>query len=342
MDIIKSIILGIIEGITEWLPISSTGHLILADEFIKLNMSDDFMEMFNVVIQLGAILAVVVIFWKKLWPFTLDKSKGYNYITKSGGIIKKDIMDMWFKVIVAMLPAAIVGIPLDNYFEAHFHNWQVVSAALIVYGILFIVIERRNKNRKPKVNSISELTYKTALLIGCFQALSLIPGTSRSGSTILGAIIIGVSRVAAAEFSFFLAIPVMAGASLIKLLKFGFAFTGMEIAVLAVGTLTSFIVSVFAVKFLMNYVRRHDFSAFGYYRIILGAAVILYFLIAGENYEITYSLRYTRLGLLLQDAACGNRKRKGGQGAAARRYFIPRTAQRPAARICPERGYSAA
>ncbi len=281
MDIIKSIILGIIEGITEWLPISSTGHLIIADEFIKLGMTDEFMEMFNVVIQLGAILAVVVIFWDKMWPFTADKTKGYNYITKGNGLIKKDVMDMWFKVIAAMLPAAIVGIPFDNYFEKHFHNWQVVSAALIVYGVLFIVIEKINKNRKPKVNSIHELSYKTALLIGCFQALSLIPGTSRSGSTILGAMILGVSRVAGAEFSFFLAVPVMFGASLIKLLKFGFTFTGMELAVLAVGTLTSFIVSVIAIKFLISYVRRHDFSLFGYYRIALGVIVIAYFLIAG-------------------------------------------------------------
>ena len=281
MDIIKSIILGIIEGITEWLPISSTGHLIIADEFIKLGMTDEFMEMFNVVIQLGAILAVVVIFWNKMWPFTADKTKGYNYITKGNGLIKKDVMDMWFKVIAAMLPAAIVGIPFDNYFEKHFHNWQVVSAALIAYGVLFIVIEKINKNRKPKVNSIPELSYKTALLIGCFQALSLIPGTSRSGSTILGAMILGVSRVAGAEFSFFLAVPVMFGASLIKLLKFGFTFTGMELAVLAVGTLTSFIVSVIAIKFLISYVRRHDFSLFGYYRIALGVIVIAYFLITG-------------------------------------------------------------
>ena len=281
MDIIKSIILGIIEGITEWLPISSTGHLIIADEFIKLGMTDEFMEMFNVVIQLGAILAVVVIFWNKMWPFTADKTKGYNYITKGNGLIKKDVMDMWFKVIAAMLPAAIVGIPFDNYFEKHFHNWQVVSAALIVYGVLFIVIEKINKSRKPKVTGIPELSYKTALLIGCFQALSLIPGTSRSGSTILGAMILGVSRVAGAEFSFFLAVPVMFGASLIKLLKFGFTFTGMELAVLAVGTLTSFIVSVIAIKFLIIYVRRHDFSLFGYYRIALGVIVIAYFLITG-------------------------------------------------------------
>lgn len=281
MDIIKSIILGIIEGITEWLPISSTGHLIIADEFIKLGMTDEFMEMFNVVIQLGAILAVVVIFWNKMWPFTADKTKGYNYITKGNGLIKKDVMDMWFKVIAAMLPAAIVGIPFDDYFEKHFHNWQVVSAALIVYGVLFIVIEKINKSRKPKVTGIPELSYKTALLIGCFQALSLIPGTSRSGSTILGAMILGVSRVAGAEFSFFLAVPVMFGASLIKLLKFGFTFTGMELAVLAVGTLTSFIVSVIAIKFLISYVRRHDFSLFGYYRIALGVIVIAYFLITG-------------------------------------------------------------
>ena len=281
MDIIKSIILGIIEGITEWLPISSTGHLIIADEFIKLGMTDEFMEMFNVVIQLGAILAVVVIFWNKMWPFTADKTKGYNYITKGNGLIKKDVMDMWFKVIAAMLPAAIVGIPFDNYFEAHFHNWQVVSAALIAYGVLFILKKKKKKKRKPKVTGIPELSYKTALLIGCFQALSLIPGTSRSGSTILGAMILGVSRVAGAEFSFFLAVPVMFGASLIKLLKFGFTFTGMELAVLAVGTLTSFIVSVIAIKFLIGYVRRHDFSLFGYYRIALGVIVIAYFLIAG-------------------------------------------------------------
>ena len=217
LDIIKSIILGIIEGITEWLPISSTGHLIIADEFIKLGTSDAFKEMFNVVIQLGAILAVVVIYFKKMWPFTLNKELGYSYITKGKGYIKKDVMDMWLKVIVAILPAAVIGIPLDDIFEAHFHNYIVVALALIIYGILFIVIEKRNKNITPKVGSIADITYKTALYIGLFQALSLIPGTSRSGSTILGAIIIGVSRVAAAEFSFYMAVPVMFGASLIKL-----------------------------------------------------------------------------------------------------------------------------
>ena len=280
-DIIKSIILGIIEGITEWLPISSTGHLILADEFIRLDMSEEFMEMFNVVIQLGAILAVVVIFWKKLWPFTIDKNKGYNYITKGGGLIKKDIMDMWFKVIVAMLPAAVIGIPFDDVLDKYLHNYIVVSAALIVYGVLFIVIERRNRAKTPKYNGISQISYQIAFAIGLFQALSLVPGTSRSGSTILGAIIIGVSRVAAAEFSFYLAVPVMFGASLIKLLKFGFSFTGAEAAVLAVGMITAFLVSLAAIKFLMGYVRRHDFSAFGWYRIVLGAAVLGYFLIFG-------------------------------------------------------------
>ena len=280
-DIIKSIILGIIEGITEWLPISSTGHLILADEFIRLDMSEEFMEMFNVVIQLGAILAVVVIFWKKLWPFTLDKTKGYSYITKGGGLIKKDIMDMWFKVIVAMLPAAVIGIPFDDVLDKYLHNYIVVSAALIVYGVLFIVIERRNRSKTPRYNGISQISYQIAFAIGLFQALSLVPGTSRSGSTILGAIIIGVSRVAAAEFSFYLAVPVMFGASLIKLLKFGFSFTGAEAAVLAAGMITAFAVSLAAIKFLMGYVRRHDFSAFGWYRIVLGAAVLGYFLIFG-------------------------------------------------------------
>lgn len=280
-DIIKSIILGIIEGITEWLPISSTGHLILADEFIRLDMSEEFMEMFNVVIQLGAILAVVVIFWKKLWPFTIDKNKGYNYITKGGGLIKKDIMDMWFKVIVAMLPAAVIGIPFDDVLDKYLHNYIVVSAALIVYGVLFIVIERRNRAKTPKYNGISQISYQIAFAIGLFQALSLVPGTSRSGSTILGAIIIGVSRVAAAEFSFYLAVPVMFGASLIKLLKFGFSFTGAEAAVLAAGMITAFLVSLAAIKFLMGYVRRHDFSAFGWYRMVLGAAVLGYFLIFG-------------------------------------------------------------
>lgn len=281
MEIIKSIILGIIEGITEWLPISSTGHLILADELIKLNADTAFKEMFNVVIQLGAILAVVVLYFKRLWPFTLDKSKGYNYITKGGGIIKKDIMDMWLKVIVAMLPAAVLGIPFDDFLEEHFHNYIVVALMLIIYGVLFIVTEHRNKTKKPKYDGIGDITFKTALFIGMFQALSLIPGTSRSGSTILGAIILGVSRVAAAEFSFYLAVPVMFGASFIKLLKFGLDFTGNELAILLVGMITAFIVSVLVIKLLMSYIRKHDFTAFGYYRIVLGIIVVLYFLIFG-------------------------------------------------------------
>lgn len=279
MEILKSIILGIVEGITEWLPISSTGHLILADEFIKLNMSAEFKEMFNVVIQLGAILAVVVIFFKKLWPFTADKSKGYCYIKKGEGYFKKDVMDMWFKVIVAMLPAALIGIPFDDIFEKYFHNYAVVSATLIIYGVLFILIEKRNKTLAPKYNSIADISYKTALYIGLFQALSLIPGTSRSGSTILGAIILGVSRVAAAEFSFYMAVPVMFGASLIKLLKFGFGFTSAELVILAVGMVTAFIVSVVIIKFLMDYIRKHDFSVFGWYRIALGIVVLGYFLL---------------------------------------------------------------
>ena len=279
-DIIKSIILGIIEGITEWLPISSTGHLIIADEFIKLGANEEFKDMFNVVIQLGAILAVVVIYWSKLWPFTFNKEKGYNYITKGGGLIKKDVMDMWFKVIVAILPAAVIGIPLDDVFEKHFHNYIVVSIALIVYGLLFIFIEKRNKNSTARIGSIAEISYKTALYIGLFQALSLIPGTSRSGSTILGAIIIGVSRVAAAEFSFYMAVPVMFGASFIKLLKFGFDFSSNELIILLVGMFTAFIVSIFAIKFLMGYIKKRDFAAFGYYRIILGIILILFGILA--------------------------------------------------------------
>lgn len=275
-DIIKSIILGVIEGITEWLPISSTGHLIIADEFIKLGADKDFKDMFNVVIQLGAILAVVVIYWTKMWPFTLNKERGYNYITKGGGLIKKDVMDMWFKVIVAILPAAIIGIPLDDFFEEKFHNYIVVSIALIVYGLLFIIIEKKNKNSNAKIGSIAQISYKTALYIGLFQALSLIPGTSRSGSTILGAIIIGVSRVAAAEFSFYMAVPVMFGASFIKLLKFGLDFSSNELIILIVGMFTAFIVSIFAIKFLMGYIKKRDFAAFGYYRIVLGIILILF------------------------------------------------------------------
>ena len=269
LDVLKSIILGIIEGITEWLPISSTGHLILADEFIRLNASAEFKEMFEVVIQLGAILAVVVLFWNKLWPIT----------TKEKGYIKRKSFMIWFKVIVAVLPAAVIGLLLDDWLNETFYNPWVVSAMLIVYGILFIVVEAINKNRKPKIISIKNMSYKTALLIGAFQVLALIPGTSRSGATILGAMMLGVSRTIAAEFSFFLAVPVMFGASLLKLLKFGFTFTGTEFVILAVGLVTAFVVSILAIKFLLGYIKKKDFTAFGYYRIVLGILVLGYFLL---------------------------------------------------------------
>ncbi len=277
IEIIKTIILGIVEGITEWLPISSTGHIILADEFINLGMSDDFMEMFEVVIQLGAILAVLVIYWKKLWPFTLNKNLGYSYINKGGGYIKKDIMDMWFKVVVACIPAALL-VPFNDKIDEIFYNYITVAATLIIYGVLFIIIERYNRKRSAKINSMSDMTYKTAMLIGVFQMLAVIPGTSRSGATILGAILLGVSRVTAAEFSFYLAIPVMFGASIVKLMKFGFDFSATEITVLAVGMITAFLVSIAAIKFLIGYIKKRDFTAFGYYRIILGIAVFLYFI----------------------------------------------------------------
>ncbi|MBP3911256.1 MAG: undecaprenyl-diphosphate phosphatase [Niameybacter sp.] len=269
IEILKAIILGIIEGITEWLPISSTGHMILADEFIQLNTSDAFKEMFFVVVQLGAIMAVVVLFWNKLFPFSLKDKKLE---------IKKDIFDLWFKVIVAALPAAVIGLLFDDMLNAIFYNYQTVALMLIIYGILFIIVEKRNKNRVPKVETLEALTYKTALMIGLFQVLALIPGTSRSGATIIGAILIGTSRFVAAEFTFFLAIPVMVGASLLKLLKFGLAFTGSELTILLVGMFVAFIVSVLAIKFLMGYIKKHDFKAFGYYRIVLGIIVLAYFL----------------------------------------------------------------
>lgn len=265
---LKVLLLGIVEGITEWLPISSTGHMILVNEFVHLNVSDTFMEMFLVVIQLGAILAVVALYFDKLWPFT----------TPSKGWIKKDTWSLWFKVLVAVLPAAVIGLPFDDKIDELFYNYQTVAFTLILYGVLFIVIENYNKGRKPRVRSFQQLSYPMALFIGVFQVLALIPGTSRSGATILGATLLGTSRYIAAEFSFFLAIPVMFGASLLKLLKFGFAFTGTEAAILIVGMVTAFVVSVLAIKFLMGYIKKNDFKAFGYYRIILGALVIVYFL----------------------------------------------------------------
>ena len=265
---LKVLLLGIVEGITEWLPISSTGHMILVNEFVHLNVSDAFMEMFLVVIQLGAILAVVALYFDKLWPFT----------TPSKGWIKKDTWSLWFKVLVAVLPAAVIGLPFDDKIDELFYNYQTVAFTLILYGVLFIVIENYNKGRKPRVRSFQQLSYPMALFIGVFQVVALIPGTSRSGATILGATLLGTSRYIAAEFSFFLAIPVMFGASLLKLLKFGFAFTGTEAAILIVGMVTAFVVSVLAIKFLMGYIKKNDFKAFGYYRIVLGALVIVYFL----------------------------------------------------------------
>ncbi len=281
MEIIKAIILGIVEGITEWLPVSSTGHLILVDEFLKLQETEDFKEMFDVVIQLGAILAVVVIFWKKLWPFGKKDNKTPLSKEGFGACIKTDIFTMWFKVLVACIPAAVIGLILDDWIDEHFYNPWVVSIALIVFGIAFIIVENWNKDKKPKINTINELTYKTALIIGAFQLLAAIfPGTSRSGATIVGALLIGVSRTVAAEFTFYLAIPVMFGASLLKLVKYDGGFTGSQAAILAVGMIVAFVVSVFVIKFLMDYIKKHDFKVFGWYRIILGALVLLYFTIA--------------------------------------------------------------
>ncbi len=273
-EILKVIFLGIVEGITEWLPISSTGHMLLVDEFLKLNASEEFKEMFFVVIQLGAILAVLLLFWGKMFPFGFDDTQ--KKIT-----VKKDIFMMWFKVAVACVPGAVVTLLFDDYIEAHLHTPTVIAATLIIYGIAFIIVETRNKKAAcpAKVESLSDITFKTAILIGLFQVLSIIPGTSRSGSTIIGALIIGVSRVAAAEFTFFLAVPVMFGLSAIKLLKFGFAFELAEIIVLAVGMVTAFAVSVAVIKFLMGYIKKNDFRVFGVYRIVLGIAVLLYFLI---------------------------------------------------------------
>ena len=288
---LKVVLLGIVEGITEWLPISSTGHLILVDEFVKLNQSEAFMKMFNVVIQLGAILAVVVLYWDKLWPFHTKKNalkRSWFANQADHGVMKgfqtfcnnycyMDKIVLWLKIVFACIPAMVIGIPFDDWMEAHFHNATVVALALIAYGVIFIVIENYNKTRNPRMNTLSELSFKDAFLIGVFQVLSLIPGTSRSGSTIIGGILIGASRELAAEFTFFLAIPVMFGASLIKLLKFGLAFTGTELAVLIVGMLVAFGVSILAIKFLMSYIKKHDFKVFGWYRIVLGLLVLLYF-----------------------------------------------------------------
>lgn len=269
IEILKVIVLGIVEGVTEWLPISSTGHMLLVDEFISLNVSKEFKEMFFVVIQLGAILAVVLLFWKKMWPFQLkDKTKP---------VCVRETFSMWCKVVVACIPGAVVTLLFDDYITEHFETPFVIAAALIFYGIVFIVVERWNKKRTPKVQNLEDITYKTALLIGLFQVLSIIPGTSRSGSTIIGALLIGVSRVAAAEFTFFLAVPVMFGYSLLKVLRMSVAVTSAELMILIVGCVVAFAVSLLVIKFLMGYIKKHDFQAFGVYRIILGLVVILYF-----------------------------------------------------------------
>ncbi len=277
-EIIKTIILGIVEGITEWLPISSTGHLILVGEFLKLDKSDEFKEMFDVVIQLGAIMAVVVIFWNKLWPF--GKKGNQHPLNKSpfGQMIKTDIFMMWFKVLVACVPAALIGYFTEDWVDKHFYNTWTVAIALIVFGVAFIIVENWNKGKKAKINTIAELTFTAALIIGVFQLIAAIfPGTSRSGATIVGALLIGVSRTVAAEFTFYLAVPVMFGASLLKLVKFGFDFTGSELAVLLIGMAVAFLVSVFVIKFLMDYIKKHDFKVFGWYRIVLGILVLMYF-----------------------------------------------------------------
>ena len=278
IEILKAVVLGIVEGITEWLPVSSTGHLILVDEFIKLQETESFKSMFDVVIQLGAILAVVVIFWKKLFPFGKENNKAPLSKDGFGAYVKCDIFEMWFKVLVACVPAAVVGVLLDDWIDEHFYNPWVVSIALIVFGIAFIVVENWNKDRAPKVKTISELTYKAAFIIGAFQLLAaLFPGTSRSGATIVGALLIGISRTVAAEFTFYLAVPVMFGASLLKIVKFDEDFTSNQAVILAVAMITAFVVSIFVIKFLMDYIKKHDFKVFGWYRIILGALVLIYF-----------------------------------------------------------------
>lgn len=267
-ELLKVVFLGVVEGITEWLPISSTGHMLLVDEFLRIDMTPAFKEMFLVVIQLGAILAVVLLFWGKMWPF---RRKG------NGPMVRLDVISMWCKVVVACVPGAVVTILFDDWIEAHLHTPTVIALALILYGVAFILVEGWNKTRPPKVMALEDITYWTAFLIGLFQVLSIIPGTSRSGSTIIGALLIGVSRVAAAEFTFFLAVPVMFGLSFLKLFKFGLVFTGTELVILAVGCVVAFLVSVVVIKFLMSYIKKHDFKIFGWYRIALGIFVLVIF-----------------------------------------------------------------
>ena len=281
-EILKVLVFGIVEGFTEWLPISSTGHMILLDELIRLNVTDEFKEVFMVVIQLGAILAVVLLYFNKLNPFinTGRREVKGSIIPLWGDIaMKKSTVILWLKVVVACLPSAVLGLLFDDWMDEHLMNAYVVAAMLIVYGVLFIVVENRNYGKRPEVEKVSQISYQLGLFIGLFQVLSLVPGTSRSGATILGAMILGCSRGAAAEFSFFLGIPTMFGASLLKLVKFGFSFTGGEVFLLIFGMVVAFLVSVYYIKFLMSYIRRNDFKVFGYYRIVLGILVLIYFLV---------------------------------------------------------------
>ena len=271
-DLLKAVLFGIVEGITEWLPISSTGHMILLNEFVHLNVSQEFWDMFLVVIQLGAILAVVVLFWNKIWPFDFSR--------RAKSVIKKDIFSMWFKIVAACIPAAVVGLLFDEILEKYLYTPVVVAIMLILFGIGFIFIENGNRRKKARVRHLADLSYKDALIIGMFQLIAAIfPGTSRSGATILGGLMIGVSRTVSAEFTFFLAIPVMLGASLLKVLKFGFAFTGAEAAILLTGMVVAFVVSMIVIRFLMGYIKKHDFKVFGWYRIVLGVLVLFYFFV---------------------------------------------------------------
>lgn len=270
MELLKAALFGVVEGITEWLPISSTGHMILLNEFVHMDVGEDFWNMFLVVIQLGAILAVVLLFWNKIFPFDFTK--------KGKEILRKDIWDMWFKIVAACIPAAVVGVFFDEILERYLYNPFTVAVMLILFGAGFLLIENRNRGKKPRIDSLQAIGYREAVLIGLFQLIAAIfPGTSRSGATILGGLMIGVSRTVAAEFTFFLAIPVMLGASLLKLVKFGFDFTGTEAAILAAGMVVAFAVSMAVIRFLMGYIRRHDFKVFGWYRIVLGALVLVYF-----------------------------------------------------------------
>ena len=276
IEILKAILFGIVEGITEWLPISSTGHMILLNEFVKLDVSPEFWNLFLVVIQLGAILAVVLLFWKTIWPFKKVKTRSGN--TKI--VFSKPTMILWLKVLVACIPAGVIGILFDDWIDEHFYNAIVVGAALIIVGVLFLIIETLNKNKVPRVDRLRDLTFKDAFLIGVFQLVAAVfPGTSRSGATILGGLMIGVSRRVASKFTFILAIPVMFGASLLKIVKYGFRFSGHELLILVIGMLVAFLVSILIITFMMNYIRKHDFRIFGIYRIILGALVLLYFLV---------------------------------------------------------------